>query len=161
MRKTIMTILVGSLVLGAFAAPMADAAKKKPKKYMRTAEVDYATPAIGTSVHAAGNYASGGACTGFPGDCISVPTTAKDKYLKVMVVDATGAKVSGAISQGDTDGDGLYNLVHPFCGGHATSVPITPGVPVGVDVYTGTCEDGSASTATTGTIKVTFSNKPF
>ena len=36
MRKTITTILAGALVLGAFAAPMADAKKKKPKKPVAT-----------------------------------------------------------------------------------------------------------------------------
>ena len=160
MRRTITTILAGALVLGAFAAPMADAKKKKPKKYTRTAEATYANPSPGAAVAAGGNSAAFGYCAGFP-ECIEFPTTAKDKYIKVKVADTSGQKVVGYIDQGDTDGDGIGDLVHKFCGEHSMAVPITSGVPVGVNIYPGTCDDGSTAAVTTGTIKVTFSNKPF
>ena len=159
MRRTITTILAGALVLGAFAAPMADA-KKKPKKYTRTAEAAYSNPSPGAAVSAGGVSTAAGYCAGFP-NCIEFPTTPKDTYVKVKVDDASGQKVVGYIDQGDIDGDGIGDLVHKFCGEHPQAVPITAGTPVGINIYSGTCDDGSAAAVTTGTISVTFSNKPF
>ena len=161
MRRTITAILAIGLVAGAFSAPMAEAKKKKPKKYSRTAEASYTTPPVGVSASVAGTSAGGGYCAGFPGDCVSFPTTAKDKYVKIKVDDSSGTNVVGYIDQGDTTGDGVGDLVHRFCGEHAVSVPITAGVPVGVNIYSGTCDESNPSAATTGTVTATFSNKPF
>ena len=157
MRKTITTILAAALVLGAFAAPMADAKKKKKPK-PRVVTDTYDAPAIGIAspvVSGGGSTCSGGNNIG----CVEFPTTAKDKYIKIEVTDQSGQKAGGYISQGDTDGDGVGNLFGEFCGAHTAPVAITPGVPVKVSLYNGTCSDGSQSTVTTGTVKATFTVK--
>lgn len=163
MRKTITAVVAIGLIAGAFMAPAAEAGKKKKaKKYSRTVEASYAHPAPGAAVGVAGvASAAYGYCAGYPGECVEFATTAKDKYVKVKVDDASGQKVVGYIDQGDVDGNGIGDLVHYFCGEHPAAVPITAGVPVGVNIYSGTCDDGSTAVVTSGDIKVTFSNKPF
>ena len=156
MRKTITTVLAVGLIVGAFMAPSADAKKKKPKP--RVVTDTYDAPAIGVSTAVASGGASG--CTGGNNiGCVEFPTTAKDKYIKVEVTDQSGQPAGGYLSQGDTDGDGVGNLFGDFCGAHLAPVAITPGAPVKISLYNGTCVDGSQSTVTTGTVKATFTVK--
>ena len=80
--------------------------------------------------------------------------------MKIEVTDASGQKAGGYVSQGDTTGDGVGDLFGDFCGAHAGPVAITPGVPLKVSLYAGTCFDGSPSVVTTGDVKATFTTKP-
>ena len=91
--------------------------------------------------------------------CVSVIPKLGEKYLKVEILDATGLTVAGYIGQGDTDGDGVGNLYGDFCGAHAAPIAMQAAAPVGVSFYPGACEDGTPSTPTTGTVKVTFYKK--
>ena len=157
MRKTITTVLAVGLIAGALLAPSADA--KKPKKAKpRVVSDTYDAPAIGIATP----VASGGGSTCAGGNnvgCVEFPTTSKDKYVKIEVTDQSGQQAGGYLSQGDTDGDGVGNLFGDFCGAHAAPVAITPGVPLKVSLYNGTCADGSPSTVTTGTVKATFTSR--
>jgi hypothetical protein len=127
----------------------------------RTVEIKYNAPNVGVSSPAA----TGGICqlsTDEPGACVETPTGAEDLYVKITVTDASGQKVAGSISQGDTDGDGVSNIYGQFCGETPEALPLAaPGVPLRVTAYAGTCADGSTpSIMTNGTIKITFSNMP-
>lgn len=156
MRKTIMLVLMVGLIAGAFMAPSADAKKKKPKP--RVVTDPYDAPSIGVIVPVGGGGIS--SCSdGNNIGCAEFPTTAKDKFVKIEVTDQSGQKAGGYVSQGDTTGDGVGDLFGDFCGAHAAPVAITPGVPLKVSLYNGTCADGSPSTVTTGTIKATFTVK--
>ena len=157
MRKTITALLAVGLIAGAFMAPAAEAGKKKKAK-PRVVTDTYDAPAIGISTPAASGGISG--CSGGNNiGCVEFTTSSKDKYVKIEVTDQSGQKAGGYISQGDTDGDGVGNLFGEFCGAHPAPVAITPGVPVKVSLYNGTCADGSQSTVTTGTVKATFTAK--
>jgi hypothetical protein len=157
MRKTITAVLAVALVAGAFMAPAADAKKKKKAK-PRVVTDTYDAPAIGAATPVVSGGASG--CTGGNNiGCVEFATSSKDKYVKIEVTDQSGQKAGGYLSQGDTDGDGVGNLFGDFCGAHLAPVPITPGVPLKVSLYNGTCADGSPSTVTTGTVKGTFTVK--
>lgn len=156
MRKTIMLVLTIGLIAGAFMAPSADAKKKKPKP--RVVSDTYDAPAVGVATPVVSGGASG--CTGGNNvGCVEFPTTAKDKFVMIEVTDASGQKAGGYVSQGDTNGDGVGDLFGDFCGAHAGPVAITPGIPLKVSLYNGTCADGSPSTVTTGTVKATFTVK--
>jgi hypothetical protein len=164
MRKALAVALAVGLLAGAYVGP-AEAAKKKkkakaPVKVERVVEVEYQGPGIGIASPAA----SGGICPF--GDyenqeCIEIPLQLGEKYVKVEMTDATGQKVAGFVSQGDTDGDGVGNLYGDFCGAHEESVEmLSESNPLRVSFYNGFCDNGTPSVATTGTIKVTFSNLP-
>ena len=154
MRKIIPTVLATALVLGAFVAPAAEARKRKK----RTVTAEYQAPAIGAfTVIGGGGFSSCGGSANI--GCVEFPTTKKDKTVQVTITDSSGQKVGGFLSQGDTNGDGVGDGFGTFCGGHPGPVPITPGVPLEVSFYAGTCEDGSPSTPTTGKVKAVFATK--
>ena len=159
MRKTLTTLLAIGLVGGALLAPAAEAGKRTKSK-PRVVKATYHTPALGVATP----VVSGGISTCTNGaanvGCIEIPTTARDRYVKIQVTDASGQNVGGYVSQGDTNGDGIGDLFGDFCGKHRSPVPITPGRPLKVSVYGGTCADGSPSVVTTGTIKATFTRTP-
>lgn len=157
MRKTIITALVLGLIAGALTAPMAEA---KRKRYKKTVSQAYDAPAIGVS-----NPVYTGGFSGCDGDtnigCVIFTTTAKAKYAKVTVVDSSGNKVGGFVSQGDVDGDGIGDGFGSFCGAHTAPVAITAGADLEVNFYPGVCDDGATpSTPTTGEVKVTFTDRP-
>lgn len=159
MRKTLATLVAVGLVGGALLAPAAEAGKKKKKSKPRVVTATYHTPAIGVATP----VVSGGAsrCDGTLNvGCAEFPTTGKDRYVRIQVTDASGQNVGGYVSQGDTNGDGIGDLFGEFCGKHTTPVAITPGRPLKVSLYGGTCADGSPSVVTTGEIKATFTKKP-
>jgi hypothetical protein len=165
MKRSITLLLVLGLIVGSLVGT-AEAKKKKkkvkaPVRVERKVEINYSGPNIGVSSPAA----TGGVCqlsTDEPGACIETPTGAEDLYVKIVVTDASGQKVAGSISQGDTDGDGVSNIYGQFCGETPAALPLAaPGVPLRVTAYSGTCADGSTpSVMTTGIITVTFSNLP-
>jgi len=161
MKKFLVLAVVVGLVASSFAAPALAKKKKKPARVEEVIEIDYqggnggvATPAF-----------TGGVCfndPSLPFSCKSAIPSIPAKYIKVEVIDASGQKAGGFISQGDTDGDTVADGYGQFCGGHAEPVEMTvPAAPVDISIYAGVCSDASGPSAvTTGTIKVTFSNLP-
>ena len=151
MRKTITLLLTASIVAGAFAAPMADAAKRKKKIVKRKASAEYTTPAIALFLSTSG-YNIGGA---------SFPTGGSEKFVSVKLTDSSGQPVPGSIQQ-DLDGDlssgESGELAYDFCGQTEEPVKIVPGSDVIVYVQVGPCGDG-AGAGTQGTIDVTLQNR--
>jgi hypothetical protein len=168
MKRTIVVALTMGLVAGVFAIAPAEAKKKKPAKPVRVervVEFAYTIGGIGFSLpDSPAPYQSFGACPlADPStlECIEFPLQAGETHVKVEITDASTTKVSGFLSQGDVDGDGIGDGYGEFCGGHAEAVPMaSPAAPVRVSFYPGTCPDATPSLPTTGTIKVTFSNMP-
>ena len=164
MKKALIFALVIGLIAGAMAAPATakKKKKKKPVKIERVVDIAYSAPGAGVSGPA--GTASGGICPladPTTQQCIEVPLEAGDKYIKVEITDASGQNVAGYISQGDTDGDGISDLYGEFCGAHPEPIALTSSAaPVRISFYNGVCADNSPAIATTGTIKVTFSNLP-
>lgn len=154
MKKSIVVLLILGLV-SSFSALPAQAGKKK-KRIERVVEINYDRPGIGVAP-------AGGYPTGFPEAATEIPTSVNDKYIKIEIEDASGGSVWGFISQGDLDGNGVNDDGYAnFCGSQEESQPVAaPGTPIlGIYAYAGACDDGTPSTMTTGTIKVTFSNMP-
>ena len=164
MKRTLILMMVIGLVFGSIAT--AEAGKKKKKAAPVRIEEVVEVPYQGSNIGAATPAYTGGACLvdpTMPFSCKSaIPSLAEAAFIKVEVIDATGQKAGGFISQGDTDGDGISDGYGQFCGAHAEPVAMsTPGAPVDISLYMGVCSDASGpSIATTGTIKVTFSNMP-
>lgn len=159
MKKPLSTMIVVGLVAGAFALP-AEAKKKKskPVRTERVVEFEYSGPGVGIATP----EASVGYCYQFPvaDQCLAVYPEAGEKYLKVEVIDSSGTKVAGFLSQGDLDGDGIGDLYGDFCGAHESAVPLELEMStVELSLYDGACGTGP-SVMTSGTIKVTLSNMP-
>jgi hypothetical protein len=164
MKKTLVLVLSLALIAGALGAPAGakkKKKKKKPQRIERVVEIEYSGVAPGVATPAA----SGGICPPPSpdqiGTCIETPVLdARETFVKVEIVDASGLAVPGFISQGDLDGDGIGDLYGEFCGAHEEAVALVNTSPVRVSYYTGTCPDGTPGTTTMGTITVTFSNMP-
>jgi hypothetical protein len=161
MRRFIVFAAILGLLVG--SVTIAEAKKRKPvKRVQEVVEIAYQGGNAGVATPAA----TGGFCLVDPTQpfsCkIATPTTPGMKFLKIEVVDASGQKAGGFISQQDADGDGLQDGYGQFCGGHAEPVALElASAPVGVSLYAGICSDGSGpSIVTTGTIVATFSNLP-
>ena len=153
MRKTIITLLTAALVAGALLGPSAEAGKRVKK---RKATATY----TGFSAAVEGN----GLCD--PG-CVRFATKPTEKFVKLSAVDATGLPVSVSVSQPDSNGDGFVENVGSFCG-KSKKLAISGGQEVILFIYghptTGVFEQFGGptqctGTATTGTIKATFSNR--
>jgi hypothetical protein len=164
MKRIAVLLMIIGLIAGSMTAAEAKKKRKPPVPVRReeVIEVPYQGANIGISSPAA---TSGGCLVDqtVPFHCLSaVPTFAEAAYVKIEVIDATGQKAGGFVSQGDTDGDGISDGYGQFCGGHAAPIPMaTPGAPLDISLYMGICSDASGpSIVTTGTIKVTFSNMP-
>lgn len=162
MKRIFVAVLVLGLAFGAMTTAEAGKKKKKkppvPVRIERVVEVTYDHPGIGVATPIGGT----GYPTSFP-DPSEIPTGPDDLYFKIEVTDASGQKVSGFISQGDLDGNGVNDDGYgSFCGAHAEAIPLVePGTPIlGIYAHSGVCADGTASIMTSGTIKVTFSNMP-
>ena len=150
MKRVLILALVLGLVAGAMAAPATakKKKKKKPVKIERTVEVPYSFPsAIGTS--------GAGGCSG----CPSVPTGSGERYAMVEIVDDAMPN-AGAEFSWDTNGDGVSDTGFTVCG--STEEPIE--VPEATEITAFTwpvtgpaCPGGGA---TSGTIKITYSNMP-
>ena len=159
MKRAISVVLALGLLAGAFALP-AEAAKKKKKKVVRVervVELPYQCP-CGPSTPAAsqGFWLAGGTFGGGP-----VATGGEENYVKIEVTDQSGQTVYVSVGQ-DPDGDGFSDSFGDVCGtsgDEPLSVP-APGSEVSAFVFVGTCPDGTPSIATSGTVKLTFSNLP-
>lgn len=152
MRRAILLAVLTGLVMSSAAVPTAQA-KKKAKP--RVIEIEYSHPGVGVSPVA-------GYPIQFPGNS-DIATTATERYVKVEVTDASGQKVAGFIAQGDLDGDGISDGYGDFCGAHPAPVALqNPGDALTVYAFNGLCTDlNTPSVMTTGTIKLTFSSRPF
>ena len=158
MKRILVLVLALGLVLGAVASAEAGKKKKKPAK-PRVVTDEYTIPTPGAQPLAGGCY---GAVEG-GGSCFEVPTTPKEKYIKVTFEDASGQNVAGFIGQGDLDGNGLNDDGYaPFCGGHPTAQGIAaPGSPILIYASGGACADGSPAVMTTGKVTIQLSSRPF
>ena len=160
MKKTIAVALALGLLVGALVAP-AEAGKKKkkkkPKRVERVFELPYQCPCgPSTPVASQGFWLAGGTFGGGP-----VATGDTDKFLSVEVADQSGQPVYVQFAQ-DADGDSLSETdVGEVCGKTEEPMEVPePGLEVSAFVHVGTCPDGTPSIATSGTVKLTFSNLP-
>lgn len=160
MKRILILMMVIGLIFGSIAT--ADAKKKKkkappaPARIERVVEIKYDHPSASVAP-------VGGFPTNWPEGGTEIPLGADDIYIKIEVTDQAGQKVSGFISQGDLDGNGVNDDGYAnFCGAHPEPVPLSaPGQTIiGVYLASGVCADGTPSVMTTGTIKVTLSNMP-
>ena len=155
MRKLIVLALVVGMVTS--FGVTAEAGKKKKKPRTVTIEYSHPTPGVATP---AGSI--GFPCRWPDGSC-TVALKPTEKYFKISVSDASGQKTSGFVSQGDLDGNGVNDDGYgSFCGAHpAAQAVAAPGTEMNIFLATGTCEDGSTSVMTSGTIKIQLFKKPF
>ena len=142
MKKSIVSLVILGLAFGALAAP-AEAGKK------RTMEIRYENPAIGSG-------ATGGACLG----CPTLPVGPKERFVSIVITDDVNPG-AGVRFRWDTNGDQTSDGGFYVCGKMTEPVEVPSGVTLDAFPYIGgggpECPTGSA---TSGTIKATFSSKP-
>ena len=143
MRKTLTTILATCLVFGAFAAPSAEAAKKKKPKVMKF-ELPYGGPAIGT--------AGAGGCSG----CPSFSTPSHQSYATISVADDTFPTAHVSFSW-DTNGDGVSDTGFVVCGATTESVAVPPSTTVNVFPWALPGPDCPTGASSSGTIAIELS----
>jgi hypothetical protein len=169
MKKLISLALIAGLVVGAMAMDASAAKKKKkPKKLTKVVTLDYTGGDLGITTPAASAsncFLKEGAAGDSPVFVCKAFTAmpAKFKYLKIEVIDASGQNAGGFIAHDgiDEDGDGFGDAYGNFCGAHPQPIALThPGLGVGLSLTPGSCEDGSPSIITQGTVKATFSTHP-
>ena len=78
-----------------------------------------------------------------------------ERSVMLEIVDASGMTASGHVHI-DLDADGKLDRQHDFCGATSKPLAVRPGAIVEVGTIFGTCEDGSPSVVTEGTITATF-----
>lgn len=158
MRKTLVTLLLISLVAGALAGPAAAQKKKKkkakkPVRIEREVQGSYAAPA--TIV---------GSCSQTDGiGCVGIASGAGENFLTAKVTDNHGQPVAISV-QADLDGDMRTETTYgTFCGETTEPIKVDPGVELvfwvgrAADAATTGCAPGFG---TQGTIDVIFSNLP-
>lgn len=152
MKKVMPVALTAVLLVSGLMAPAhAQKKKKKPPK-PRTAEADYAGPAIGA--------AGVGACSPGTLGCFGFPSTQKELYVQVQIEDSASPMVYASITQ-DLNGDNQADTSTGICGATEEPVPIDPGYEVTIFIWEGPGPSPvCAGLATSGTIKVTFSATP-
>jgi hypothetical protein len=166
MKKTLALVLVIGLVAAAYASPAAAAKKKKkkkkPAKIERVVEFEYECP-CGVRVLGQGLGWQFGSATGENiggGPVAFDPAT--EKYLAAEAKDGSGQTVYVLLAM-DTDPNNTSpnDPAGSFCG--KTDKPLEmpdAEAEFRVFVHSGTCEDGTPTFATGGTITFTFSNIP-
>jgi hypothetical protein len=151
MKKFLVFALVLGLVAGALSMPATakkKKKKKKPAKIERVLETRYEFPA---GIGAAG----AGACSG----CPAVPTGPGETYARVEVVDDN--LPTGAVDLSwDTDGDGISDTGITVCGATAEPVEVPESTNIVAFPFIVNGPDCPGGGATSGTIKITYSNKP-
>ena len=78
-----------------------------------------------------------------------------ERFVSVAVSDSSGLPVLAEVTQ-DYDGDTGPEFSRFICGSTDGPVRIKPGIQTIVYVFAGTCEDGTNSVPTAGTIRATF-----
>ncbi len=152
MKRTISIVLLGLLVAGAFATVPAQA-KKKKKSHVRVVKGTYDAPALGI----------GGILTwGVTGGTVEVPTLANENFIQVEVDDDVGTETYFGLSQEDTNGDGIGEIIAGGCTKTPEPLPITAGLTHTITITTGPGSEAPTcpGIATSGTVKVTLSEKP-
>ncbi|MDQ3964560.1 MAG: hypothetical protein M3277_11725 [Actinomycetota bacterium] len=149
MKRLIAASLVLGLMFGAVAT--AEAAKKKKKKpapvrIERVVEGTYDNPAPGVGGVVTLNGAGG---------TFDAPSGPGEYYMSVEIIDDSGQQTYFGIAADST-------IIGGGCGKTETPFEITPGVAYNITVTMGPGlkAPSCAGVATTGTIKVTFSNTP-
>jgi hypothetical protein len=147
MKKIITVALIIGLLAGAMLMPAE--AKKKKKPYVRVVEATYDNPAPGIG----GVLTLNGA-----GGTVGVPTLENEAYISVEITDTSGTDVYFGLSQEDTDGDGIGEIIAGGCGKTAAPLAITGGLQHTITITAGPgSEDPTcAGVATSGTVKVTL-----
>jgi hypothetical protein len=150
MKKLIVTSVVAALVAGAMVAPAEADKKKKPKAPApRVAEGTYANPAIGIP-GVVGSAAAGGA--------YEFATLSTENSVAIEITDGAGGSPTATLSQDTDPSTPTWEIFATICGATTEPLPISPGIPVRVSVYTMPGPDQPTCTgpATSGTIKATF-----
>ena len=78
-----------------------------------------------------------------------------ERSVMLEITDQSGMTASGHVHI-DLDADGKLDRQHDFCGATSKPLAVRPGAIVEVGTIFGTCEDGSPSVVTEGTITATF-----
>jgi hypothetical protein len=157
-RRLLGGLLVATLVAGSAAGAEAATKKKPPvKKTTRTVTLSYrggCTIDVGTP--AANTSAAPGACTTLGAADWAQMAQAKEKYLTVTVTDMTGRAVPGQLwITGTAVGQ---DTAYPFCGGMKSF--LLPDSSFSLDLDSVGAVTSCPGTATTGTVKLVFSNLP-
>jgi hypothetical protein len=154
-RRALTVLVALILLVGALAAPGAEAKKRKKKpSRTRTVETTYSEPAVGT--------AGIGVC--FQGSsCVFVEPVKGERYASVEITDEFGLPVYASIIQ-DTSGDGNYlatddSTTH-ICGKTTEPLEIEPST-VTVWIWQGPgAVPPCPGLASSGTVTTTFSKSP-
>lgn len=152
MKKLLATCITVGLLAGALAVP-ADAKKRKPKRIERVAEGTYDNPAIGIP-GVVGTSSAGGA--------VEFALASAESFIDIEITDDFGQPVIATMSQDTDTSTPSWEIFATICGATEDPLPVTPGVPVRVSVYTipGPDQPSCLGPATSGTIKATLSNMP-
>jgi len=148
-RLAIFMMIFGLLVGTVTVAEAGKRKKKKVKRIERVAEVRYEMPS------AVGTGDAGGVCVG----CPAIPNGPKETWMKVEIIDDTLPLGGVDISFCDCNGDGFWDPGTFVCGeSEWIQVPPGSGNQTFPWLVSGSACPGGG--ATSGTIKVTFSNMP-
>lgn len=148
MKKFLIACLVSCLAGALIVGPAEAAKKKKVKKTERVVEVRYDNPSIGS-------YNTGGLGLNYP----TAPSAPNEIFLSVEVIDDVNPN-AGVRLRWDPDGDGTFEGTF-VCGATTDPISIPGGAVIEAWPYIGGDLVGCpGSSATTGTVKFTFSNLP-
>ena len=157
MKRFLVLFLILGLTAGSIAT--ADAAKKKKKvtRVSRTVELTYTLPGFGFATAGVG-------CSPALGSCGEIPTGMDDKFIKVVITDATGTPTPFTLSQDTEPGDATNNIettIGQFCGTTGDEpIEILPGFEITIFPWVwgdAVCPTGFG---TTGTMSAELSNLP-
>ena len=146
MKRTLVLFMIVGLAFGSFT--VADA-KKKPKRVERVVEARYEAPA------AIGVGDVGGACAG----CPALPNGPGETWMKVEVIDDVLPIAGVELSPGDLDGDGFQDSGWFICG-ESEWIQITESSAMQSFPWAVSGSQCPGGGATSGTIKITYSNMP-
>ena len=146
MKRTLVLFMIVGLAFGSFT--VADA-KKKAKRTERVVEARYEAPA------AIGVGGIGGACSG----CPALPNGPGETWMKVEVIDDSLPIAGVELSPGDNDGDGFQDPGWFVCG-ESEWIQITESSAMQSFPWVISGPDCPGGGATSGTIKITYSNMP-
>lgn len=147
MRRIVWIALAATLLAGSLLSPVEAAKKKKKPPKPRTASAAYASPAAGVG-------GVGGVCTEGNG-CVTFGTSSEEAFVKVEGIDASGQPVFLRVGQDDPSGS--FSGIANVCGSSAEAIPIMPGQPVQVFIYSVGVDPPCPGPATSGTVEATFS----
>ncbi|MEA2516949.1 MAG: hypothetical protein QOG16_787 [Actinomycetota bacterium] len=153
MKRVVIGCITVGLLAGAVVAPAEAKKTSKPKKVSRVAEGNYANPALGIP-GVVGTSSAGGA--------VEFPLGSTEGFINVEITDDFGQPVIATMSQDTDPSTPTWEIFATICGKTDEALPVTPGVPIRVSVYTmpGPDQPSCVGPATSGTIKATLSNLP-